>query len=190
MITSQSGRLNLLLEHLLELSRLESEDLEIRRESCLLRPLVENCAAGLSQLATGKKIPIQVDIPMDLEVNCDPRQIEQALFNLLDNAIKYSPENGEAQVSARHPEEEQGGEGQHIAIEVRDTGIGISSEHQKRVFERFYRVDTGRSRALGGTGLGLSIVRHIAEAHGGGVYVKSALGTGLHLRNHPPRHPF
>ena len=178
MITSQSGRLNLLLEHLLELSRLESDDLEIRRESCVLRPLVENCAAGLSQLATGKNIPIEVDIPMDLEVNCDPRQIEQALFNLLDNAVKYTPENGKVQVSARHPEKESGGENQHIAIEVRDTGIGISSEHQKRVFERFYRVDTGRSRALGGTGLGLSIVRHIAEAHGGGVYVKSAMGQG------------
>ena len=82
------------------------------------------------------------------------------------------------QVSARHLEEEGGRESQHFAIEVRDSGIGISSEHQKRVFERFYRVDTGRSRALGGTGLGLSIVRHIAEAHGGSVYVKSALGQG------------
>lgn len=178
MITSQSDRLNLLLEHLLELSRLESEDLEIRRESCMLRPLVENCAAGLSQLATDKKIPIELDIAGDLEVNCDPRQIEQALFNLLDNAIKYSSGNGEVQVSARHLEEQREGESQHIAIEVRDSGIGISSEHQKRVFERFYRVDKGRSRALGGTGLGLSIVRHIAEAHGGSVYVKSILGQG------------
>ena len=176
MITSQSGRLNLLLEHLLELSRLESEDLEIRRESCRLRPLVETCAAGMAQLATEKKISMKLDIAEDLEVNCDPRQIEQALFNLLDNAVKYTPENGVVEIRARRAE--QGEDSHRIAVEVSDTGIGIASQHQTRVFERFYRVDKGRSRALGGTGLGLSIVRHIVEAHGGRVYVESALGRG------------
>ncbi len=178
MITSQSGRLNLLLEHLLELSRLESEDLEIRRESCRLRPLVETCAAGMAQLATEKKISMKLDIAVGLEVNCDPRQIEQALFNLLDNAVKYTPENRVVEVRAQRQNAEQGEDSHQIAIVVTDTGIGISSEHQKRVFERFYRVDKGRSRALGGTGLGLSIVRHIVEAHGGRVYVESTLGHG------------
>jgi two-component system phosphate regulon sensor histidine kinase PhoR len=82
------------------------------------------------------------------------------------------------QVSAWHLEEEGGRESQHFAIEVRDSGIGISSEHQKRVFERFYRVDTGRSRALGGTGLGLSISQRIVESHNGRLRLSSQPGAG------------
>ncbi len=110
------------------------------------------------------------------EVCCDPKLIEQALINLVDNALKYTPEGGAVHILARPFVEEraQGG----IAVEIKDTGLGIPSEDLGRIFERFYRVDKGRSRAQGGTGLGLSIVRHIVEAHGERVYVESELGKG------------
>ena len=105
-------------------------------------------------------------------MTCDARLIEQALVNLLDNAVKYTPEDGQVRVGTRPV----GGE--RIAVYVKDTGIGIPSEDLDRVFERFYRVDKGRSRDMGGTGLGLAIVRHIAEAHGERVSVESVLGKG------------
>jgi two-component system phosphate regulon sensor histidine kinase PhoR len=97
------------------------------------------------------------------------------LVNLLQNAVNYTPEGGKIAVEAR---KEEGG----IQIEVTDSGIGIPSEDLPRIFERFYRVDKGRSRELGGTGLGLSIVKHIAEAHGGRVSVESKLGQGSRFK--------
>ena len=104
---------------------------------------------------------------------CDPKLIEQALINLLDNAVKYTPAGGKVRVGTRPVEDTD-----RLAIYVEDTGVGIPSEDLGRIFERFYRVDKGRSRDLGGTGLGLSIVRHIAEVHGEQVSVQSKLGAG------------
>jgi two-component system phosphate regulon sensor histidine kinase PhoR len=97
--------------------------------------------------------------------------MEQAIVNLLDNAIKYSPDNSPVQVAAASNEHE-------ITLSVIDRGAGIPKKHQPRLFERFYRVDRARSRMLGGTGLGLAIVKHIAQAHSGTVSVESASGKG------------
>ena len=171
-ISSHADRLNRLLDDLLDLSRLESEQMEVELEPCRLKSLVDNCVASLGQTAAQKRIAVSGDIPPDIQVTCDARLIEQALVNLLDNAVKYTPEDGQVRVGTRPV----GGE--RIAVYVKDTGIGIPSEDLDRVFERFYRVDKGRSRDMGGTGLGLAIVRHIAEAHGERVSVESVLGKG------------
>jgi len=107
---------------------------------------------------------------------CDGKLVEKAVLNLLDNAVKYTPDGGAIQLRARD-EEGQGGEGR-VVVEVSDTGIGIPSKDLERIFERFFRVDKGRSRAMGGTGLGLSIVRHIIQAQGEKVWVESPMGKG------------
>src|SRR5206468_4334605 len=117
-------------------------------------------------------IPVEMTEPAgDILTACDRRQVTSALFNLLDNAVKYSEEGGKVEISAHV-------EGFTVAISVRDHGIGIPSRDLERIFERFYRVDRTRSRATGGTGLGLAIVRHVAQAHGGEVSVESSEGDG------------
>ena len=175
-IQSHAARLNRLLDDLLDLSRLESETLEVNRETCRASQLAEACVGAVGQSARSKGITVEVDIPADLEVHCDPKLVEQALLNLVDNAVKYTPEGGTVRLGARVPDVAR--EGEKVTLEVEDTGIGIPSEDLGRVFERFYRVDKGRSRAMGGTGLGLSIVRHAVEAHGEQVFVESELGKG------------
>jgi two-component system phosphate regulon sensor histidine kinase PhoR len=105
----------------------------------------------------------------------DPDYLERAIANLLDNAIKYTPEGGRIIVTAAR-------RGSDILIEVKDTGIGIPEADLPRIFERFYRVDKSRSRAMGGTGLGLAIVKHVVQAHGGTVEVASEVGKGSTFR--------
>jgi len=114
-----------------------------------------------------------------LKATIDPDMIEQALINLVDNAIKYSPEGSAVTIDAGIVDQE-------IRIRVRDQGIGIPQKHLPRLFERFYRVDKARSRKMGGTGLGLSIVKHIVQAHGGRVSVESVQGEGSTFTLHLP----
>ena len=109
-----------------------------------------------------------------------PQLLEQAVVNLIDNAIKYSNDGGTVRVEALQRENE-------IIISVSDQGCGIEKEHLPRLFERFYRADKARSRQLGGTGLGLAIVKHIAQAHGGRVTVESTPGKGSTFSIHIPR---
>lgn len=170
-ISSHADRLNLLLDDLLDLSRLESDQFQIDKRVCDLRQLVDNCCAAVRSAADNKKIALQCDIDDEVAVLCDPQHMEQALINLLDNAVKYTPEGGRVGVGMR---DIQG----VLWLDISDSGIGIPSADQGRIFERFYRVDKGRSRAMGGTGLGLAIVRHVVEAHGEKVQVSSQLGEG------------
>ncbi|HCF61030.1 MAG TPA: hypothetical protein DFS52_23920, partial [Myxococcales bacterium] len=116
-------------------------------------------------------IGLQTAIAASAWVLADRRALEQILANLLDNAVKYSPEGSRVLVRARP-------EGSRLRISVEDAGPGIDARHLARLFERFYRVDPGRSRELGGTGLGLSIVKHLVEAMGGSVGVESEAGKG------------
>jgi signal transduction histidine kinase len=119
-----------------------------------------------------KSIALQIDgADSNLVLECDSGAIHQVLTNLLDNAAKYTPEHGTITLQARQ-------EGEGVEFSVTDTGAGIAAEHMPRLFERFYRVDKARSRALGGTGLGLAIVKHLVLAHGGSVNVSSVLGEG------------
>ena len=172
-IENHADRLTRLLGDLLDLSRLESDQLEVELIPCELKLLVDTSVGSVSQAAAQKQIVIHCDVPPAVQVICDPKLIEQALINLLDNAVKYTPAGGKVRVGTRPVEDTD-----RLAIYVEDTGVGIPSEDLGRIFERFYRVDKGRSRDLGGTGLGLSIVRHIAEVHGEQVSVQSKLGAG------------
>jgi len=175
-ISSHADRLNRLLDDILDLSRLEAENTEVEFERCRMHKIADNCISSVVQTASRKEINIDLEVPEDLQVMCDAKLIEQAVLNLLDNAVKYTPDGGEVRLRARE-EEDQGGEGR-VVVEVSDTGIGIPSKDLERIFERFFRVDKGRSRAMGGTGLGLSIVRHIIQAHGEKVWVESDPSKG------------
>lgn len=172
-IATQTQRLQNLLEDLLSLSRIEqeAEAQQIRLEPGPIRDVLQSAMELCRPKAEEKQIRIQLDCPEDLEAPRNPALLEQAVVNLLDNAIKYSPEGQIVHLEA-------GQEGQEVVIRVRDYGCGIPPEHLDRIFERFYRVDKARSRKLGGTGLGLAIVKHIALAHGGRVEVQSQVGRG------------
>jgi len=166
-------RLEKIIEDLLSLSRMEREidnsEIEFRHQS------LQNClhsAIEVCEVAAGKRnIQIQMECESNLITLFNSPLMEQALVNLITNAIKYSPENSSVKVRAKKT-------GPDIEISVTDCGIGIADEELPRLFERFYRVDKARSRDLGGTGLGLSIVKHVSLAHKGRVEVQSQLGKG------------
>ena len=185
MINSHADRLHNLVEDILDLSRIESGAVPLEIHVQPIREVVDAVVGQIRPLAAEKTLNIAVDLPENIRVRCDRKLIEQALLNLLDNAIKYTPEGGRIWIQTRDPAEVGHSSQSHaqtkeqrIALEVKDTGIGIPLSAMDRIFERFYRVDKGRSRTLGGTGLGLSIVRHIMDAHGERVYVKSEQGKG------------
>jgi len=170
-INQQAGRLNAIIDDLLTLSRLEQKEGHVLKESCVLADVI-NDAINLCQLQAGKKnTTVQMECPDDLSLPINAPLFEQALVNLIVNAIKYSDPDKTVRVLA----EQRDGQ---VALSVADEGFGIEAKHLARLFERFYRVDTARSRKLGGTGLGLSIVKHIARAHNGTVKVESKLGKG------------
>ncbi|WP_455388884.1 two-component system histidine kinase PnpS [Petrachloros mirabilis] len=181
-ILKQSDRLNLILEDLLQLSKIESGQVQFKREPLHIGSVVERTIAMIKPLADKKHHRLIAQVSSDLPlVNGDQERLVQVLANLVDNAIKYTPEGGQITVTARRiPIAENRTEPQQDGIElsVTDTGIGIPEQDRPRVFERFYRVDKARSRELGGTGLGLAIVKHIVEGHGGQVWVEGNRPTG------------
>jgi two-component system, OmpR family, phosphate regulon sensor histidine kinase PhoR len=171
-IAKHADRLNSIIEDLLMLSRLEQDGTEgVDMQKTGLCGILHSAAEVCEQRATARNITIQVECADELTAVINPPLIEQALINLIGNAVKYSTDGKVVAVSARSG---TGG----IILAVKDQGYGIEEQHFERLFERFYRVDKGRSRQEGGTGLGLSIVKHIAQAHGGTVSVQSQYGTG------------
>ncbi len=166
-------RLSAIVEDLLKLSRIEREEEADRIHfiTAGIEPIVQSAVAFCRERAEAKQIRLETACESQVRAPVDASLIEQAVVNLLDNAVKYTGENGLVRI-------EVASEPEGAVIRVQDNGIGIAKEHQERLFERFYRVDKARSRKLGGTGLGLSIVKHIVQAHGGSVTVKSALGKG------------
>jgi two-component system phosphate regulon sensor histidine kinase PhoR len=171
LIQRNAERLANLIDDLLELSRIESRDLKLDMEALDLASVAERTIAQHAHRAQLKAIGLSHDLAGAPRVRADRRALEHILGNLVDNAIKYCPEG--AQVRMRAAAEQA-----RVRVFVCDTGPGIAPEHQRRIFERFYRVDAGRSRELGGTGLGLSIVKHLVEALGGTVTVESRVGAG------------
>ena len=175
-------RLESIVEDLLSLSRIEKET---EQEEIVLgeHPIrdVLNAALQVCEIKRAEKnILIEMFCQEDLSGTVNPALMEQAVVNLLDNAIQYSEPGGKVHLEARGTENE-------ILIRVRDHGCGIERKHLDRLFERFYRVDKARSRKLGGTGLGLAIVKHIMQAHGGNVSVTSQPGAGSTFVLHIPR---
>jgi two-component system phosphate regulon sensor histidine kinase PhoR len=172
-IKKHADRLDAIVEDLLALARLEQkEEVEalVRRDHPV-HEIIETAIQVVKNKAVEKEIPIQVTCDRTLEANVDATLMEQAIVNLLDNAIKYSPDKSPVQITTELSDND-------VMISVIDQGAGIPKKHQPRLFERFYRVDRARSRMLGGTGLGLSIVKHIAQAHNGSVTVESISGKG------------
>ncbi len=170
-IESNAAQLRNLVEDILRLSEIESGRLEMILVPTDLRKSVETVLEGFSDLVKAKKMTCEDRVPASTVVKADTQVLRQILVNLIENAIKYTPEGGRVVVSA-----EAGGE--FCRVTVKDSGIGISEMDLPRVFERFYRVDKARSRQTEGTGLGLAIVKHFVQAHGGEVGVKSEVGKG------------
>ncbi len=172
-IKRHTDRLTKIVEDLLTLSKIESKEFQLKMEVLSLRDLIDDVIGFVKEPAEKKKISIsRNEIPSFLTLKADRNYLEQVLINLLDNAIKYTPVGGRITISAIENNSEE------IQFLVGDNGIGIPREDLHRIFERFYRVDKGRSQELGGTGLGLSIVKHLIQAHGGRVWAESRLGEG------------
>lgn len=172
-IGRQADRLNSIFNDLLTLARLEAggDDARVETEVKGVRDLALMAVEDCSRRAMEKGMHVSVEIEPELRAHANSSLVEQALVNLVDNAIKYSEAGGSVRVQARI-------DGDLVQISVVDTGPGIDNSHLTRLFERFYRIDQGRSRQLGGTGLGLAIVKHIAQVHGGKVAVSSVVGQG------------
>ncbi len=170
-ISRQAVRLNHIIEDILELSRLEHDASGFVFEPAPLYPILQSSLETCSARAMEKSIPLTFNAPQALVAEVNASLLEQALTNLISNAIKYSPDGKPVRITAV-------GDGSGIRISVEDNGIGIPPEHLPRLFERFYRVDKARSRSVGGTGLGLAIVRQVALLHLGQVSVRSVLGAG------------
>ena len=168
-IQEHTHRLTKLVEDLLALSQLETEQ-TLEKAALDLEALIPNLIHHLSPLAKQKNVSIQTNFK-EKYVWANASKLEQALTNLLENSIKYNPSGTNIWILSEKEKEA-------IRLSIKDTGVGISPEHLPRIFERFYRVDQGRSRECGGTGLGLSIVKHVALLHGGYVDVESTPGQG------------
>lgn len=176
-----TDRLNAIIEDLLSLSRIErdAERGEVALETKPVQEVLDAVAKACGRKAQAKDISLEFKAGEGILANMNATLLEQAVVNLVDNAIKYS-EPGKAVVVEA---EEHSGE---VVIKVQDQGAGISKDHLTRIFERFYRVDKARSRKVGGTGLGLAIVKHIVNAHGGRVVVESSPGKGSTFSIHLP----
>ena len=167
-----SDRLNALVEDVLSLARLESPDIQPDLIEVDLPALLESVAADWRPRMQQKELQLEVEISAELPVLwADEARLQEVVYNLVDNAVKYSRVGGRVTIGAASA-------GEQVRVSVSDEGIGIRESDLPRIFERFYRADKARSRDLGGTGLGLSIVKHIAQLHGGTVEAQSELGKG------------
>jgi two-component system, OmpR family, phosphate regulon sensor histidine kinase PhoR len=171
-IEKHTDRLTFLIEDLLTISRLESGQIVMNLHEVELRKEAARVIEDLQARAAGKNAHLQNDVPPELTARADTDRLQQVLFNLVENAIKYGRNEGTVVIGGRRDDTGR------VEFWVQDNGPGIPAEAKDRIFERFYRVDRARSRETGGTGLGLSIVKHIVQAHGGEVWVKSELGQG------------
>jgi two-component system sensor histidine kinase SenX3 len=170
-LRDESFRVSRVIDDLLALSRIEGEGAQ-EVERVTIAQIVAEAVARIRPAADHRDVRFEVaEIAAELVMLGDPRQLTSALFNLLENAVKYSDHGSVVEVRAA-------GDRHEVSMVVQDHGIGIPAKDLQRIFERFYRVDQARSRETGGTGLGLAIVRHVARNHGGHVTVSSREGEG------------
>ena len=170
-ILNESNRLQVLIQELLHLSRMEQQVIELQCDDIDLVALLEEIGMMLSTRMQAKQITFDMDVPDQAIVEGDLPRIKQVFINLLSNAVNYTPVGGKVGVIVKN-------ENDFVSVSIQDNGIGIENKELPRIFERFYRVDKARSRDSGGTGLGLSIVKHILEIHHGKVTVNSTVGVG------------
>jgi two-component system phosphate regulon sensor histidine kinase PhoR len=169
-IARHASRLARLTADLLDLSRIESGQWPIQLGATLVEPIAQGALELHRAAASARGVTLRCELPPRFWARADARALEQILVNLVDNAVKYTREGGSVAVRGERSDRE------HVTITVVDDGDGIERHHLPRLFERFYRVDPGRSREQGGTGLGLAIVKHLAQAQGGEVGVESGPG--------------
>jgi len=171
-ILQSTERIIKLVNTILNISKIEAGEMEMNFERVDLREIPREAIEELKIKAKEKNLSLEFDEPKErIENLVDKEKIREVVLNLLDNAIKYTPDGGTIEISTFYDEK-------GVTLTVKDNGIGIPKEDLPRIFERFYRVDKARSRELGGTGLGLSIVKQIVELHKGNVKIDSELGKG------------
>ncbi len=171
-VKQNNDRLVSLINDLLDVSRIESGRVKLKKESLILREVVEQAVTSIENLAKSKEMHISLSIPSELpKVFADRSRIVQIIVNLLSNAIKYTPAKGCIRITARASDSK-------VATSISDTGVGIPTEHLDRLFVKFYRVDSSLTTEVGGTGLGLAIVKSIVDLHGGEVWAVSKVGKG------------
>lgn len=170
-IDIEAERLYMLINDILQLSEIETRQRDSNLAPHNLKGIVEEVVSILQGVADKKNISLLWDVEENIKIIANRDRIKQMLINLIDNGIKYNTEGGKVSIKAFKSEK-------NIVISIKDTGIGIAQEHISRIFERFYRVDKGRSRNMGGTGLGLSIVKHISNLYNGDIKVNSEPGKG------------
>ena len=170
-IVQEADRMTLLAEDLLDLTKIESQRRNVSVETLRLREIVAEVFVRLTGSAAKRSITLENEINEYESIEAESSSLVQVLINLVDNAIKYTPDGG---VVSAQVDRASG----YVALRITDNGIGIPPEDLPRVFERFYRVDKARSRQSGGTGLGLAIVKHLCEQMGGSISVKSEVGKG------------
>ena len=174
-ILANTHRMQRIVDELLDLSRIESGHWQPRPEKVRIADVATDVFTRLTPAAEAKNLSLQLNIDRDAAtVYADRTALEQILFNLTENAVRHTSKGG---ISISSAPRNKG-----VVIAVTDTGSGIPAEHLPRIFERFYRVDAGRSRDAGGTGLGLSIVKHLVEAHGGVVDAESKEGVSTKIQ--------
>jgi two-component system phosphate regulon sensor histidine kinase PhoR len=169
-IMRNAQRLARLVSDLLDLSRIESGNFTLEIQATEVAAAVQRAVESIRGLAARKRLTVEAKVTGEFQVLADSSAFDQILMNLIGNAVKYTPDDGHVEIRAARGATAPGGEGT-IHIDVCDDGTGIEPRHRARIFERFYRVDPGRSREMGGTGLGLSIVKHLVVAMHGEVYV-------------------
>ena len=173
-IHRNSNRLLMLIDDIIRLSELDTAQIQVDMENVNLLEIAQSCVENLKTSAADHKVTLHVD-GKPAHMKADRTMMEELIFNLCDNAIRYNNEGGSVfvNVSANRGV---------VLLSVKDTGIGIPKEHQERIFERFYRVDKSRSKRSGGTGLGLAIVKHVAALHHGEITVDSEAGQGTEIK--------
>jgi len=170
-ISAETDRLNNIISELLSIVDLDKEKLQINYKIIYMNFFVEKIVNRLKPIAEMKNIGLRLKLEEEIQIRIDPEKIQQALINIIENAIKYTQENGKVKVSLYS-------QGKWCIIEVKDNGIGIPENSLNQIFDRFYRVDKARSRKTGGTGLGLSISQQVVTLHQGAIEVESVVGKG------------
>ena len=180
-INKEIDRLSLIVSDLLTLVQMDTKNMKLNRQNIRLAELVRDTAHRLTPMLQAREQKIQMELEDEGEMYADGPKLQQVVYNLMDNAVKYTQPGGTIQVKLNRA-------GKEITLTVSDNGPGIPKEDLPHIFDRFYRVDKARSREKGGTGLGLSIVRQIVMLHGGGISVKSEEGQGASFIVELPAH--
>jgi two-component system sensor histidine kinase BaeS len=181
-IYEESERIERLIKNLFDLAQADEGMLKIDPANTDVDGLIHKVVSHLQPYAAQKRTTIGLDVDIEQRLMVDPIRLEQVVFNLMDNAIRYTPPHGTVQITAV----ERGG---ILEIQVTDNGPGIPEVDLPHVWNRLYRVDKSRSRGAGGAGIGLAIVKQITELHGGSVTAQSTLGTGTSIRVRMPAVP-